>query len=189
MSKADITDDSHLPANPARCPAIRLQSSMNFSTSIGSNLRGLRPGPIFTAGRYGFRFPDACCTTHEMLTPSFRATSAALMSCRIGFTSAMAVGKVFACSIPFTRCMLASHTLVVPSCFLFTEEAELCQTDAQVPAGRPGRYETERRRKPAEQSSVMYPICALGCRRTRIAKLPSKSLQFPPPLLGHQGFQ
>ena len=45
---------------------------MNFSTSAGSNLKGLRPGPIFTAGRYGFRLPDACCTTHEMLTPSFR---------------------------------------------------------------------------------------------------------------------
>jgi hypothetical protein len=41
----------------------------------------------------------------------------------------MAAGKIFACSIPFTCCMLASHTLAVPSCFLFTEEAELCQTD------------------------------------------------------------
>ena len=130
MSKAHVIDNAHLPANPARCPAIRLHSSMNFSTSLGSNLRGLRPGPIFTAGRYGFRLPDACCTTHEMLTPSFLATSAALMSCRIGFTSAMTAGKIFACSIPFTCCMLASHTLVVPSCFLFTEEAELCQTDA-----------------------------------------------------------
>src|SRR5580698_6900008 len=93
MSKAHVIDNAHLPANPARCPAIRLHSSMNFSTSLGSNLRGLRPGPIFTAGRYGFRLPDACCTTHEMLTPSFLATSAALMSCRIGFTSAMTAGK------------------------------------------------------------------------------------------------
>src|SRR5260370_27892542 len=67
-----------------------------------------------------------------MLTRSFLATSAALMSCRIGFIWAMAAGKIFACSIPFTCCMLASHTLAVPSCFLYTEEAELCQTAAPV---------------------------------------------------------
>ena len=122
----------YLLAYSALCPARRRHSSMNFSTSAGSNLKGLRPGPIFTAGRYGLRLPEACCTTHEMLTLSLRATSAALMSCRIGVTSAIATGKIFACSMPFTRCILASHTLAVPSCFLFTEEAELCQTDAPV---------------------------------------------------------
>jgi hypothetical protein len=115
---------------------------MNFSTSAGSNLKGLRPGPIFTAGRYGFRLPEACCTTQEMLTPSLLATSAALMSCRIGVTSAMATGKIFAWSIPFTRCILASHTLAVPSCLLFTEEAELCQTDARF-ADFEKRYEQD----------------------------------------------
>jgi sugar (pentulose or hexulose) kinase len=35
----------------ARWPAIHRQSSINFSTSLGSNLKGLLPGPIYTAGR------------------------------------------------------------------------------------------------------------------------------------------
>jgi len=131
VESAVLAFDSYLLAYSALCPARRRHSSMNFSTSAGSNLKGLRPGPIFTAGRYGFRLPEACCTTQEMLTPSLRATSAALMSCRIGVTSAIATGKIFACSMPFTRCILASHTLALPSCFLFTEEAELCQTDAR----------------------------------------------------------
>jgi hypothetical protein len=52
MSIARRNDDfSYLAANPARWPAIRLQSSINFSTSVGSNLNGLRPGPILTAGK------------------------------------------------------------------------------------------------------------------------------------------
>src|SRR5437762_12890247 len=53
----------HLPAYPARCPAIRRHSSMNFSTSLGSNLKGLLPAPILTAGRYGLRLPAACWMT------------------------------------------------------------------------------------------------------------------------------
>src|ERR1700730_9421052 len=70
----------HLLAYPARCPAIRRHSSMNFSTSAGSNLKGLLPAPILTAGRYGLRLPEACWMTHEMLTPSLVATSRALTS-------------------------------------------------------------------------------------------------------------
>ena len=49
-----------------------------------SNLKGLLPGPILTAGRYGLRLPEACWITHEMLTPNLLATSFAFTSCRIG---------------------------------------------------------------------------------------------------------
>lgn len=75
-----VLPEVHRAAYAALCPAMRRHSSMNLSTSVGSNRSGPRPGPIFTAGRYGFRLPEACCTTHETLTPSFLATSFARTS-------------------------------------------------------------------------------------------------------------
>ena len=179
VESAVLAFDSYLLAYSALCPASRRHSSMNFSTSAGSNLKGLRPGPIFTAGRYGFRLPEACCTTQEMLTPSLLATSAALMSCRIGVTSARGTGKIFACSMPFTRCILASHTLAVPSCLLFTEKAELCQTDARFAV----RYYVSVEGT-LEQNLGNGPCCrgALGRRTTnlpvRASQLPATSRRF-----------
>jgi hypothetical protein len=85
---------------------------MNFSTSLGSNLKGLRPGPIFTAGKYGFRLPEACWTTHEMLTPSFAATSFAFTSWRIGRLSIVTVGRKPPCSLPFKRGIARLHFAV-----------------------------------------------------------------------------
>ena len=84
-----------------RWPATFRQSSMNFSTSVGSNRKGLLPSPIFTAGRYGLRLPEACWMTHEILTPNLLATSFALTSWRIGVDSTPITGKRLPWSLPF----------------------------------------------------------------------------------------
>jgi len=116
----------HLPIHPARCAARRRHSSINFSTSLGSNLRGLLPGPIFTAGRYGLRLPEACWMTQETLTRSFLATSFALTSCRIGWLSRAVGSRRSPRSVPLECCMLTSYRSVVS--LLFTAWRKSCQT-------------------------------------------------------------
>lgn len=100
-------------------PARYRQSSMNFSTSLGSNRSGLLPGPIFTAGRYGLRFPDACCITQEMLTPSFFATSPAFTNCRMGRTSAIAPATLPWNSTPLTRGIRCSFKTAVDMILIY----------------------------------------------------------------------
>lgn len=104
-------DQVYLFAYAARCVAIRRQSSIKRSTSSGSNLRGLLPGPILTAGRYGFRLPEACWITHDLLTPSFFATSVARTSCRIGPVLSDLDGSGLP-SAPMSRCMFTSRSIV-----------------------------------------------------------------------------
>lgn len=84
-------------------PASRRQSSINLSTSLGSNRSGLLPGPIFTAGRYGLRLPEACCITQETLTPSFCATFRARTNCLIRGASSTARVPLSRKSIPLNR--------------------------------------------------------------------------------------
>jgi hypothetical protein len=85
------------------------------------------------------RLPEACCTTQEVLTPNFAATSLALTSCRIDRLWIAAGGQAIPWSLPFNRSIVGLGMVIAPnaSCVWHVK-------DCVKPADRAHLHATER---------------------------------------------